>query len=396
MNRTAACFAAFAALLLYLTPNTSLAQEKAKKDSSFVFDTIYLERVQVVGRPAWQTTIPGAATYISTEELRKQSYDDINRVLRSVSGINIQEEDGFGLRPNIGIRGAGVERSTKVNLMEDGVLISPAPYSAPAAYYFPMVGRMSAVEVRKGSSQIKYGPNSTGGAINLVSTPIPFEVSANGEVSLGENNANKFHGNVGATFGNFGFLIEGMNISDDGFKRLDNGGDTGFEITDLMAKLMVRTKDNASVYQRLEFKAGYYDEVSDETYLGLTRSDFDQSPFRRYAGSQVDQMTADHTQFMLRHFALFSERFNITTTAYRNDFSRNWYKLESVNSTDISTILRTPEQFTAEMDFLRGTNSPDDALTVRANNRTYFSTGIETILSFNNDWGRFTNDLEFG
>ena len=122
---------------------------------------------------------PGSVDKISSLDIKKFNDTDVNRMLGKIPGIYIQEEDGFGLRPNIGMRGTGVERSSKINMMEDGVPISPAPYSSPAAYYSPTAGRMYALEARKGSSQIKYGPHSTGGALNYVSTPIPEKFESN-------------------------------------------------------------------------------------------------------------------------------------------------------------------------------------------------------------------------
>lgn len=395
-------FSTLFALLPFAKLNSQDA-ETVKKDSLDIHDKLLMERITVVGTPVWMSTIPGAATYIDSRELENQRYTDINRVLRSVSGIYIQEEDGFGLRPNIGLRGAGSERSTKVNIMEDGILAAPAPYSAPAAYYFPNVGRMNSIEVRKGSSQVKFGPNTTGGAINLISTPIPTELSAHTNISVGERSSSRVYANFGNRTERFGYLLEATHIGDEGFKKLDDGGETGFRILDLLGKFMIRSSSDASIFQRLEIKAGYHDELSDETYLGLTRDDFQKSPNRRYAASQVDQMDTEHTQLMARHFVLFSDNIDLTTSVYRNDFSRTWYKLHDLNSDlptietgNLSTILNNPESYPLELGYLRGETSPNDALTVRNNNREYYTQGLESILGVSFDLGSATNQLEAG
>ncbi len=382
--------------LFLAQPVISQTSQSTKPDSTNKVQKVWMDRIMVVGVPVWMTQIPGAASYISSEQMQEQNYSDINRVLRSVSGINIQEEDGFGLRPNIGLRGAGVERSSKINIMEDGILVAPAPYSAPAAYYFPNVSRMNSVEVRKGSSQIKYGPNTTGGAINLISTPIPSEFSGRTEFGLGERNANKFYASIGNSTTNFGYMIEGLHMTNDGFKVLDNKENTGYKINDILGKIMFRTNPDASVYHRIEIKMGYNDQVSDETYLGLTREDYNNTPLRRYAGSQVDQMNTEHFQIMARHLAYFNDMFNLSTTIYRNDFARNWYKLQSVNGRSISNVLSNPSENETAVNYLRGGNSLDNALSVRSNNREYYSQGIESIAGLNFDLNRTEHNVQIG
>ena len=110
----------------------------------------------------------------------------------------IRDEDGFGLRPNIGLRGGNSDRSAKITLLEDGVPLSPAPYAAPAAYYFPMTMRIVGVEVIKGAAAIRHGPQTIGGAINLRTRRVPVNATIAGvDTAYGAFNTLKAHGFTG-------------------------------------------------------------------------------------------------------------------------------------------------------------------------------------------------------
>jgi Fe(3+) dicitrate transport protein len=367
--------------------------ETGPADSDEARSEAYYEQVTVVGSPEELRELPGSAHQIKKDELQQQDQSDIHRVLRTIPGVNVQEEDGYGLRPNIGMRGTGVERSSKITLLEDGVLIAPAPYSAPAAYYFPIVGRMEMLEVRKGSSSVTQGPYTTGGVLNLVSTSIPSDFSGVVHLAGGENATGRLHAHVGGSQSRFGWMVETYQLRTDGFKELDGGGNTGFELQDYIAKFRLNSSSTARMQQSLELKLGYNTQAGDETYLGLTDSDFRRDPFRRYAASQFDLIDTEHEQYQLRHFLQLTAATDLTTTVYRNDFFRNWHKLDSVNGLSIATVLDTPDANASALALLRGTSDDTTgALRVRNNRRTYYSTGVQSVLS--TTWNR--HDLEFG
>jgi len=392
-----------ATLLFALSTLATFAQEKGKQNvDSIRLNEVVLSAKLILGSKFEAKNRTGSAYYISPEEIKRFNYTDVNRTLRSVPGVNVYEEDGFGLRPNISLRGTSPERSSKITVMEDGVLIAPAPYSAPSAYYFPTIARMQAVEILKGSSQVQYGPYTTGGALNMLSTEVPndFELFLNS--SYGSFQSGRLHMQLGDSKQNFGYSVEYLNYNSNGFKDLDNGADTGFDKNDLVAKFKVNTNKKARIGQEFEIKFQYSDEISNETYVGLTQSDFNDTPYRRYAGSQEDEMETEHTQFMGTHTLKFNDYFRITTVGYINNFKRNWYKLDYINidgdRQGIANVLETPEDFNAHYQLVSGaTNSNlNDILGVKANNREYLSTGVQTKIDYH--WtGRNTfHDIEVG
>lgn len=388
----------------YKSLNKSIKVDKPEMNLNIVLKELVsdLPGVTIVGGGrSGVREISGAVHYISAEELERFSYTDINRVLRNVPGVNVQEEDGFGLRPNIGMRGTGVERTSNITIMEDGVLSAPAPYSAPAAYYFPTVGRMQGIEIMKGSSQIQHGPYTTGGAINFISTQIPDEFGGRLTLMGGRFNGRNLHANVGNKHKNVAYMVETFQYGSDGFKNLDGGGNTGFKKEDYLAKVRVNTNPDAKIYQSLTFKAGMARETSNETYLGLTEDDFNADPYRRYRGSAMDQMNTEQSQLTLTHSIRFTDNLSLTTTGYRNEFSRNWYKLDKVRDSaginqKIGKVLDEPSSTNDAYDIVTGSNSSPGALSVKANNRSYLSQGVQTRLNYDFETGKIKNNIVAG
>jgi Fe(3+) dicitrate transport protein len=379
------------------------SQEKeAKKDTIITLSEVTINSDAIVGNKFKAKNKSGSTFYLSEADLKMFKHDDISRILINVPGVTIQETDGFGLRPSIGMRGTNPDRSSKITLMEDGVLIAPAPYAASAAYYFPTAARMKAFEIIKGGSQIQYGPFTTAGALNMVSTQIPNNFSGTVSATYGSYNTKHLYTSLGDSFKNFAYLVEYNNRNSDGFMDIDySSKKTGFDANDYVAKFRLNTDFDAKVYQSLTLKLQYSEDASHETYLGLTEDDFKLDPYRRYLGSNEDNLITDHFQLMATHLIRPMENLNITTKAYRNTFARNWYKLDGVNlgtsTVSISNIILDPVKYANEYNAINGSvNTISNALRVKANNREYESQGIQSVGSYNFNSGKAKHDIEFG
>jgi Fe(3+) dicitrate transport protein len=386
--------------LVFLGVSMGLAQQgiAGSEDENNV-DNPRMEQIQIIGHSDGLRTEAGSATLVDESALEAFEYDDINQVLSNVPGVSIRQEDGYGLRPNIGFRGATPERSKKISLLEDGVLIGPAPYSAPAAYYFPNVSRMTAVEVFKGPAAIKYGPNTVAGALNMTTRAIPLQSEGELDVLFGTDNYNKLHAHFGETRGQWGYLIEGITLGVDGFKSIDGGGDSGFRQNDVMAKLRY-SFDAAGGAQYIEAKFAYADEESNETYLGLTDQDFNNDPYRRYAATQTGKMEWEHQQIQLTHYVEMPS-WDATTRLYRNDFERAWRKLNGFRfgTPSLQEILQDPELHSDYYQVLSGAQNSDASfqdLVVGTNDREYFSQGIQSDINWYIDTQHLSHQVQLG
>ncbi len=306
-------------------------------------DPPFHDEMTIVGTRDDVKTLGGAADVIGQEVLQRFGYADIQRIVRQTPGVSVQVEDGYGLRPNISIRGVASERSGRITLLEDNVLIAPAPYSAPSAYYFPTAGRMHAFEVLKGPSAITQGPYTIGGALNMVSTPIPAARGGAFAASAGQDATWRAHASYGGvTAGGLGFLVETHQWFSDGFQDIDRSRrQTGLAVRDYTVKLRYAPRDSR---HGLELKLQAADQDSDQSYLGLTDRDFAADAYRRYGLSALDRIETAHEQVILRYEFNLRDDTRFSATAYVNAHERDWFKTEGIDfdgSTDAEAFSRT-------------------------------------------------------
>nr|BFD61973.1 TonB-dependent receptor [Bdellovibrio sp. HM001] len=362
-----------------------------------------LGAVKVIGSSEEELTQPNSAHFFGKEKLEQQQQTDVTRVLKQIPGVYVQEEDGFGLRPNIGLRGTHPHRSRKVVILEDGILIGPAPYSAPAAYYTPFMSKIESLEVFKGVASVPYGPNSIGGAINYITRSLPTQNRAEVEVAGGSYNTQKYRGNLGYVWDRGAIMFEGTHLKTDGFKKLDTGRNTGFDKNDILIKGEYRLPGDRQ--QSLSWKLGYADEASDETYLGLTLDDFASSPFRRYAASENDLMKFEHEQMQLTYKTQMTSTWGLWSTAYRNNFHRDWNRFNNFRDTtiDVNKVLRDPTTGSNQLYYDVITGQADSSSVgagadiVMANNDRYFySQGLQLGSFSAHQAGEFLHQVSLG
>ena len=341
-----------------------------------------IESVTIIGSAEDLRKLAGSGQVISNDDLLKAMDTDIQKILTAVPGIYMRTEEGYGLRPNISIRGTAIERSAKVAIMEDGVLVAPSPYTSSSAYYFPTTGRIHSVEVLKGPAAVSQGPQTIGGAINLISTPIPSSTSGKFIQELGENGMMRTHAYYGGTSGNFGALVEVHEHESDGFDSIANvGGDTGFDKSDFVFKARYESGAHSLTLKMVDF-----DETSNQSYVGLSQASFNANPRVRYGATAYDKMMNDGEQTSLTYVGDF-ENFNVQFTSWQNDYHRDWFKVSDFNNDkehgeqdDINELISAANNGSANAQAILDGQLPVE-IEYKHNNRYYTNEGYQFTIN---------------
>ena len=288
-------------------------------EASFAAEVIEHPRFEVVGRAERLPVIGGSADVIGEEALTRSHVFTANEALRRVPGLQVRDEEGFGLRPNIGLRGLNPTRTTKITLLEDGLPLAYSPYGDNASYYHPPIDRFAALEVLKGAHSLFFGPQTIGGVINYLTPGAP--TTPGGFVQLSAGSRSYFNAHLRA--GGHGVLVDYTRKQGDGARdNLEHVAD------DWNAKYTVRFGGRHT----LTLRGNLYTEDSTVTYSGLTQAEFDRLG-ARYNPFKNDAFDIRRTGLSITHRARLVADAEVTTSLYHADFERDWWR-QSSNSQD--------------------------------------------------------------
>ncbi|MDZ4151638.1 TonB-dependent receptor family protein [Methylicorpusculum sp.] len=334
--------------------------------------------VEIVGADSSLKNMAGSVNILTQEELFKSHVFNVNEALRKIPGVNVRDEEGFGMRPNIGIRGMNPTRSTKTLLLEDGIPLSYAPYGDNASYYHPPIERFASIEVLKGPEQIKFGPQTISGTINYLTPNPPSTPSGSLGFTGGSRDFYDGQFNYGGTWGDFGGLVDITHKESKGAR--DN---THSDINDFNIKGVYDVDSHNS----LTLRANYFQEDSQVTYSGITDAEMRNFGIR-YNPFKNDTMKTDRWGTSLTHQLSFNDDVMLTTNAYWSHFHRDWWRQASTTTDNQCGFTNARAQGLAI--------NPDSCNSTQGRLRDYYSYGVEPRLHVNHRTLGIDNELDMG
>jgi Fe(3+) dicitrate transport protein len=291
--------------------------------------------------------VPGSGTLVTSKELEREQPATVAEILRRVPGLTATQEEGGGLRLDVGIHGLDPGRSRRVLILEDGVPVSVNPYAEPDIYYVPTAERMRGVEVVKGSGNILFGPQTIGGVINFL-TLVPPEhrheaaeldvgywagdrcgssgLCLLGDKPMGYASVLVSHGDAPSE--HVRYVIQVVHKDSDGVQA------EAFHATDALGKVVFDT----SARGEATLKLGYHDDETLSDDNGLTLGMYNQAP-RQPTRAPADHADQQRYDAALTHVQRFDANTKLTTIAYAYETQRIWNRQDYDRNTPGAALL---------------------------------------------------------
>lgn len=331
---------------------------------------IELPSINVIDRQeGGASSIPGAIDIISPEEMEMIQPASLQDALKTVPGVNARDEEGYGAIPNIGIRGLSPNRSTKVLILEDGAPIQPSLFLSNASYYSPPVERISSIEVLKGATGLRYGPNTIGGVINYQSkTPLKDGI-VKGKLGSHGYRLLELEAGTSSEQKSMGGGINLITSEANGFRN------NGYRMNDILVKGGMAIGQS----QWLGLKLTRYENEINTSYVGLRPDEFIHTPTKNPAPD--DQFLSNRTSFDINHELEIDTSTKLKTLMYWSQLERNFWRRDVASKT---------RQGTSFVD-CGGT-----AYCVTGRNRNFDMLGIDSRLFTNYQAFGIQNESEIG
>lgn len=329
-------------------------------------DERLLPRIDVVGGDERELEkIPGSVAVIKREDLERSRPLSTEAALKVVPGVVIKPEEETAVVANIGLRGLSAA-DNKLLILEDGVPVSPGAFTGNGRYYNPRIQRMEGIEVLKGASSLRYGPNTIGGVINYKTKQPEDGVAVTGQAGSFGYQEYMLEAGGKALDGRAIGGINAVTASSNGFMG------KGFEMRDVMLKGGIALTED----HWLSAKYTHYQNDANISYRGLLLDAYNSRA--RYNPAPDDYFLTARDSLDLNHEWAIAPQVKLNTLVYWSQMNRDYWRFDLVSGTPT----------------LNGRWNYSN--TVKGNNRDFERRGIDSRLKFNHGSFGIQNETELG
>ncbi|MBD9363738.1 TonB-dependent receptor family protein [Methylomonas fluvii] len=347
-----------------------------------------LPDVEVAENVEKAATFSGTTAVIDKETLARDQVFTVNEALRKAPGVFVRDEEGLGIRPNIGIRGMNPFRSTKVLFLEDGLPFNFAPYGDNDIYYHPPIERYDGIEIYKGADLTQFGPQTLSGAVNYLTPKVPTKPGGFASFTGGNRDYLNGHVRYGGMFNGIPGVDSAGGTIDYIHKEGDGARDNTFaKLDDVNLKSII----DIDARHRLTLRGDFYQEDSQSTF-GLTEAEY-RNFGSRYNPFKNDRFTTNRWAASATHEYSFNKDVTLETSFYWSGFHRDWWRQENQQPTD---TVGCGTAFRAARMNGEAVNVDTDCPWVRGRLRDYETWGVAPTLHAKHDLFGVESQLEAG